>query len=838
MFDTTLARIPKKKFDLHNCHMVEYQPEGKERMIAMLESPHLRKTWDEKETRNDRHKEKIMKAFSNEIEQMKTYVLMYNDKVKGVEIVYSKPRKHDWGRVFDASGCGFTSFRKQVRGTLMRGSYYNFDMKNAHPTILMNVVRRLPDWTEDKYAALVEYVEQRDEKLREGASVLGVSPSDIKELYNSLVYGATIPKWCSKNGLDFKAIKDVIPGHVYRYQTDMKVILNDLKKVNPVLFKFAKDRVDQENREKEMNGDDYLRTPDATFLSFYLQEHEVRIMSVLLSYLNTHTDVLRHPLFPEDKDMMVGQYEFDGCGLLKENVDRFEGGVAGLLRLFETKTAELYGMSLQWGEKPFDSWYDISGFNGCDQSRASFTDYELMKRDFEAQFMYVGSTFIHKNKIGEYTYLKTTEIRNMMKDRHLMVVGEDGKKKKRYFFDMWENDPARKKYDCVDFCIGETGPDVFNLFDGFEMDKWEDDGEEDMTEEKRQSLIAPIIQHLSLLTSGNENWMLTHLARLVQSPGVKTEIGVLLRDESGFLAPGGGTGKNLFFEWFARKFFGDRYVAVIQDNATMYDKFNSIFEGKMLVIVEEASGRDNHANLNSLQAIITSKTLTVNRKGVSQYTVKDYRNSIFFSNDRNCLPIKSGNRRFVVFDTDKSKKGNAEYFARLIEAMDDPAVVRAFYHHLKAIDISKMSNIEMVKQCQESETYRELQLLNAPMHVKWVLWLTENGQLESMQEREVSLMYKHFTNWVTGNREGKEEAIMSQTAFGTYLSREKGIGEKKKNTKGCMVFRWNIAGVVECLKIHKLIGNGFQYQYKPIIAVDDETASRSAPLSHSPPLSD
>ena len=44
----------------------------------------------------------------------------------------------------------------------------------------------------------------------------------------------------------------------------------------------------------------------------------------------------------------------------------------------------------------------------------------------------------------------------------------------------------------------------------------------------------------------------------------------------------------------------------------MYGDFNSQFEGKLLVIVEEASSKENHGNNDILKSKITSKKINVN----------------------------------------------------------------------------------------------------------------------------------------------------------------------------------------------------------------------------------
>jgi hypothetical protein len=55
---------------------------------------------------------------------------------------------------------------------------------------------------------------------------------------------------------------------------------------------------------------------------------------------------------------------------------------------------------------------------------------------------------------------------------------------------------------------------------------------------------------------------------------------------------------------------------------------------------------------------------------IAQYSVKDYSNYIFCSNNRNPLPIKQGNRRFAIFDANAIKRGDDEYFKKLIKLLE------------------------------------------------------------------------------------------------------------------------------------------------------------------------
>ena len=341
-----------------------------------------------------------------------------------------------------------------------------------------------------------------------------------------------------------------------------------------------------------------------------------------------------------------------------------------------------------------------------------------------------------------------------------------------------------------------------------------------MTEDEILRLVEPIITHFDYLTSGNSSYLLQWMANIIQTPHIKSEIAPLIRDEGGLILEGGGTGKNIGFEWFGNEILGEEYLHVVGDNKELYTPFNSLFEGKLLVFVEEASGQDNHANADALKAKITSKTINVNKKMVAQYKTRDYTRYVFTSNNRNPMPIKQGNRRFAVFDTNPVKRGDTEYFKKLVKHLDDNDVKWAFYQYLKNMKDTMKTPIDFQKNIPVTKAYKDVRLLNAPLYHKWLVSCLKTGTLKDGSTTE---LYKTFIKWVENNREGKLDGAITQTAFGLLLSNSKecnkdcdytiteNIGDKHKS-HGIMVYHWNIEGLITGLKSIHLLDDNFVYE--------------------------
>ena len=453
------------------------------------------------------------------------------------------------------------------------------------------------------------------------------------------------------------------------------------------------------------------------------------------------------------------------------------------------------------------------------------TEYETRKAEFEKSNFFVGSQIIHIQPDGIIEYVKTTDMKTRMKcNNYYEYNPETDKNVKKYFFDEWLEDPDRAKYERIDF-IPDTDlcpPYVFNLFKGFNAEKFRP--ETHMSKMEIYNQIIPIIKHIYYLTSGNHKFFLKWLANMIQNPTRKSEVAILLRDEGGLLNEGGGTGKNLLMEWFGNEIIGEDYFYVVGDNREVYGAFNSQFEGKLFVMVEEASSKENHSNHDILKSKITAKKQNVNKKMVAQYSVRDYTNYLFCSNNRNPLPVKQGNRRLAVCDTDCSMRGNTAYFTNLTELMNQPITKWAFFQYLKELETYD-SPIQFQSNIPNTPAYREVRILNAPLYLKWIVSEVKRGILENDTVRE---LYVRFKSWVKENREGSEDNMITETAFGLLLNKstEAGVqgedvsdyllgdtGVKVKNSK--MVYKWNIDNVIVGLKKLYLLEQDFQYTVAP-----------------------
>ncbi len=226
-----------------------------------------------------------------------------------------------------------------------------------------------------------------------------------------------------------------------------------------------------------------------------------------------------------------------------------------------------------------------------------------------------------------------------------------------------------------------------------------------------------------------------------------------------------------------------------------------------------------------MKSKITTKKQNINRKGIAQYQVMDFTDYIFSSNNRNPLPVKQGNRRLAVFDTNPEMRGNKTYFKSLANHLSKPIVKWAFYQFLRNLPTYD-SPMEFQNSIPVTRAYVEVRILNAPLYLKWIVSEVKQGVLENDTVRE---LYNRFKAWIKCNKEGNEDNLITETAFGLILNKSKDAGQQdeppesgacyvlpnagdKSKVHGIMQYKWNIPQVIDGLKKLHLLESNFTYK--------------------------
>jgi hypothetical protein len=680
------------------------------------------------------------------------------------------------GRLYPVDGIGLQSFRHDIRNPLTQKHYWDVDMENAHYYIAREMCIR----NNVSYQNIDTYIRNREHWL----NIACDSRKKAKTEFLKTLYGGCITLYNeSFDDVDGTINADGLT-LLKGIESEITTLSNLLWAQNPLLHKL---RTGKEKKPLTTRPN-----PKASLMSLLIQTEERKCLLALDAFLTTNK-------------RFMGVLIHDG-GLVEKLEKETEFPVE-LLRECEKALAQQTGYPLVLAVKPIKhDWI---------QYKPQETQYDIMKREFEKTHFFVGSLIVCIHSDG-YVERKRFHDASITYQNMYVDVYDDKKNEtvKVSFFDKWCKDEKRMTYERIDFRPDvKSCPDsIYNLFSGFEAEKLRP--ETLLPDDDMNALIKPILEHIDIVTSGNRDYFLRWHANIIQDPAMKSEVSILLRDMGSLLTEGGGSGKNILEEWFGRCILGEKYFLLIGDNREMYNQFNSLQEGKLLCFIEEANGKDNFSFTDLMKAKTTSSKININRKGQAQYESNDYCRHLSATNYRNAFNSGLSNRRMCVFDANPIKRGDETYFTQLKEAMDKPDVQWAFYQYLLTMDTYKKP-IQFQNAIPITNAYLDMRLLNAPLHLKWIVFKLRNGTLK---DGSINDLYKEFANWVADNREGKTDALMSLTAFGLALNNStanneyslSSIGEKKR-TKKHNIMHWNYKELIQGLKKILLLEETFEY---------------------------
>jgi hypothetical protein len=683
------------------------------------------------------------------------------------------------GRLFPVDAIGLQSFRFDMRNPLAKKWYWDTDIANAHYIIALK-------WAKDyelKHDCILDYIVNREAKL----ALVSNNRKKAKTEFLKCLYLGDIKLYSQS----YNEVEGDISAEGFTFLSSLKKEVETLALT--IWEKFPQYHKLKTGKEKKMIKS--KPNPKASLMSLLFQTEERKMLMVWDNYL----------LF---RGRNLSVYIHDGGYVKKLDGETYFPPELLVSGANEIKKWTGYDVKLEQKEIAYD-WSPLKPDNNA---------YQILKNEFEKHSFLLSHQVVSVLGNGKLEYLKVNEAKIKYAPLKFHEWCDDKERMVEVrFIERWVEDPDRAFYENVGFYPEPSlcPPKTYNLFRGFNAEKFRPS--EPMTKETIDKLVEPIIKHYDLLTSGNSNFILRFFANIIQFPHIKPDVAILNRDESKLLTEGGGTGKNLGYEWFGFEILGEEYTIVVGDNDILYGNFNSQFENKLLVFVEEAEGSSNFKSQDKLKSKITGKKINVNKKNVAQYDLDDFARYLFATNNRNPLPIRMGDRRWAVFDVNAEKRGDVDYFEKLVEHLANSDVKWAFYQYLKNL-ATISSSVKWAKEVPITPAYREVRQMNAPLHLKWIVNCLENGNLTT--NVSVGDLYTQFRNWATDTKQKGVGEIITQTAFGLLLVQEPKVdadyqvselGTKKRTSAG-MIMNWDYDGLIDGLKKLHLLEPDFEYQ--------------------------
>jgi len=696
-------------------------------------------------------------------EEVRNYCNLY--KETGIDIEYIK--YYQYGRYFvkNHKVKSSTIMWNAIRSALFQDAEYDIDIVNCHSNILLDLCK-----TSDFYDidCLKYYCENRDDVINlfninqelidkyNKDNKCNYDKKDIvKNLITRVLYGGTIESWKKEFNIDCE-LPEFITNFINEINVNTNLIMKD-KRFKDIV-KYETDRRLEKAKKKyakSFNIEKFNVKP-AKFLSIILQEYETLIIMKCFEIV-------------KNNNFTITSYNYDGFQILKQD------GVDDLIN-----TINEFDFSLSHNNKNFINFENIKFIvkpfkNAIDTSKLILLEtddfevkifnlaqsYYYKKYYFEKYFAKILSpTMFVETKKNDYVLYKRSDFGVAFQHLHYHEYDKKaGEVIAKPFILRWLLDEDIRFYNNVDYYPNiKACPDkTFNLWNDFPIKSIPLDENADTS-----------LLHFHIKTLLNEDqkvidWFLNWLAHIVQFPHKKTEVAVVLYDRQF------GTGKSLLAEEFLKKIIGVNKMIITCKTDKVFGKFTNT-QGKLLCVLNEASGKDTFELNDVIKEAITGTTILMEKKGVDSIQISDYLNYIITTNNLNCVKLEENDRRFMVFQTNSKLKGDVDYFNKLVSALNDDVIMRKFYQELMDRDLS---NFNASRDRQNNKIMDIMKEHNVDVILEFInYWKQEvdDSTADAMFKSRMKSMdlYKEFVKYyeMCGNNINSRPSL---TKFGTRI---------------------------------------------------------------------
>lgn len=551
-----------------------------------------------------------------------------------------------FGRVFATHQPSTARMSRNARAFLTQGDFIDFDIVNAHPTILHQTLTKI-GITPPK--TLNDYMTNREEWLSMDTSI----PRKIaKEFFISIMYGGK-----SENFMKLHKIKSV-PKKWLHFETEFAKI------EHAITHHYA----GKLHGIPEKAG----TKKSSRILSIINQSIE---NSILMSMIKSIARNCGIDVFETESVIAIEMNAllmYDGFMIDIDHIDE-DADIDELCEAMEEDVFAETGYNVQITEKPIEYSAD-EGFSDYkmdtprDVSKKSspilpteefsktklsnLPTYEEKVSYFEQFHFNVSHLwYIRTTLDSDYSVLKQSDF----KSRYQNVFTQHPTKDKTIpFLDRYLPDENRASFNEVIFEPKTAKKEALNLFTGFpEFPEAHDD-----------QMLADFMALTMALCDNNADYaglLLDFIAHILRFPERKGEAGI-----SFILYGKQGIGKSLFIN-LIRPLFGKMF-AQVSDLNDVFGKFANAHKNKLLLNLNEADDRTKsmYSLDGMIKTFITETETTIEYKGKDRHPISNHTRLLITTNKMACIPISRDDRRFIALKGRDVLQGNDDFRNRLI----------------------------------------------------------------------------------------------------------------------------------------------------------------------------
>jgi len=419
--------------------------------------------------------EKLFTNYETYVKQLKQFLKQAISQMESkgyIEREYSSSKNQvNQGRIY-VKKFGVQKLKRNIRGFLIKDYVKDLDMINAHPSILLNLLKTTYPELKDNYETLELYVNNRDYFIKEK----GISKMEVLISMNSSTNIKSTNQLFCKLDKEFKVIQ--------------KILFNDYPnkvELTPITLSI-KAQLKQNKFGKFLNH------------ILCVKENEI-----LQKVMNIYKDIVQTPMF-------------DGF-TIKNTVNSLET-ISKLNQL-------TLNDGVKWSEKEHDN--EIIYDENVAINYVEIKGYKQQKIEFEKTHFLIENPLLYGRSYtikGEdkYQFYGKEKFKELTKPiKYFDEYTED-------FFPAWLEDSTRRSYKEIKFVPKlEDDDEIFNSFKGFNYDGNTDEEEHEVIE-----VFKNHISLLTSHEEKSIEYLEKYIAHLIQKPEEKPATAIMLKGKQGF----------------------------------------------------------------------------------------------------------------------------------------------------------------------------------------------------------------------------------------------------------------------------------------------------------------
>lgn len=549
------------------------------------------------------------------------------------------------------------------------------------------------------------------------------------------------------NGLTSNRAKPVLTGNKL-LDTKLLADLNDdeVLKISSITGKSSNSfNTSQPNRENDLEWDTLIKLPNGTTMT--IQEFKDRGL----------TDERCHSPFGIDNNpsAKIG-IDKDGnpyCYDASTNTTHF------IKQKNRVVTGELVDDSVIIASE--DSMYDI--YELSDGLRYLDSKYAIVLNPKNCLIM-EKDAFNESLSMQQISFLSIKAFNQFHSSKKVSLPNKKGQEDGVSLTSLWFSHKNTKRYSQLVFnplYNATMSPTTFNLFRG-------------LAYKPKKGNWRIFIHHIYQIICGGDKqitrYLIAWMANMVQGKP-KPGVAIVLQGDK-------GTGKSIFVTLFG-KLFGNHFASIVQSKQ-LVGNFNDHLKEAYLVFAEEAFWAGDKQAESALKALITEETMMIEKKGYDAYTIKNYTNIIFATNNEWSVPASKDERRYCVLKVSNKVQQNHNYFNKLKNSMLQQDGIEAMLNDLLKYDLSNIN----LKQAPITEALTE-QKYNNDLLLRFLIRCIENSSFYS-ERLQVEGVFKDVPiSWgngiVTKDVFREQYSNFAQSSGHKYIENDNIITKKIKD---------------------------------------------------------